>query len=89
MENQEKSNLNLVVDEERLKDLDLETFYYVDSNPKAMLDFVAWFVADDQGEYLEKKDAVPLVLKGRKIRDIEKLVEDLKDAMEIGALPNE
>ncbi len=86
----EPQDLNLVVTEERVKDMDLETFYYIDSNsPKATVDFVAHFVADEKGEYLEPKDAVLAVIKGRKIRHVEEIMENLKTAMEEMAVPNE
>jgi hypothetical protein len=82
--------LDLLVTEDRLRDLDLETFYYVDTNPRAMLDFVAHFVVgEDQETYLEKEQAIKLVITGRKIADIEALVESLKDSMELSTVPNE
>lgn len=89
MSNQEKSNLNFVVEEERLKDLDLETFYFIDSEPKAMINFVAHFVADENENYLPKDEAIKLVLKGRTIRDIEGLVTELRESMELSVVPKE
>ena len=89
MDKSGKKELNLVVTEDRLRDLSLETFYYVDTQPKAMLDFVAHFVVDSKGEYLELEDAIQLVISGRRIADIETLVEELKDSMELSAVPNE
>ena len=80
-------DLNLVVTEERIKDMDLETFYYIDTpSPKTMVDFVAHFVQDD-GEYLPKDEAIKLVLTGRKVADIESIMVSLKDAMEEMAVP--
>lgn len=84
----EVQDLNLVVTEERVKDMDLETFYYIDANsPKATVDFVAHFVCDDKDEFLEKDEAVKRVIIGRKIRDVEEIMDDLKTAMEEMAVP--
>ncbi len=44
-------DLNLLVSEERIKDMDLETFYNVEGSPKATVEFVAHFVTED-GKYL-------------------------------------
>ena len=84
----EKQDLNLVVTEDRIKDMPLETFYHIDSpSPKVMVDFVSHFVTGEGGEYLPQSDAVALVLAGRKVSDIEAIMTDLKDAMEEMAVP--
>lgn len=82
-------DLNLIITEDRLKDMDLETFYNAESNPKATVDFVAHFVGDDQGRYLDKADAVSLVIKGRKLSDLAEIVTDLKEAIELQLVPKE
>ena len=83
-------DLNLVVEEERIKDMDLETFYNIDNeSPKATVDFVAHFVTDVDGEYVTKKEAVRRVITGRKIRDVEAIMAELRVAMEQMALPKE
>lgn len=82
-------DLNLVVDEERIKDMELETFYNLEGNsPKATVDFVAHFVTVD-GDYTDKETAVKMVITGRKIRDVEEIMEQLKEAMEEQAVPKE
>ena len=81
-------DLNLVVTEERVRDMDLETFYNLEGNAKATIDFVAHFVTVD-GEYVPKEDAVRIVIRGRKLREIEDIVTDLCDAMEETAVPKE
>jgi hypothetical protein len=86
----EPQELNLVVTEDRVKDMELETFYYIDNkSPKATVEFVAHFVCDEKGEYLEKPDAVKAVIVGRKVRDVEEIMEDLQAAMEEMAVPKE
>lgn len=83
-------NLNLVVTEERIKDMPLETFYNIgNESPKATVDFVVHFVADESGNYLEHEDALKLVVTGRKIRDVEEIMEQLKEAMEEMAVPKQ
>lgn len=84
-----QNDLNLVITEERLNDVDLETFYFLETNPKAMIDFVAFFVAGDDGEYLDQMEAVRRVIKGRKVKDIAEIATDLRDAMEKGIVPNQ
>lgn len=86
----EAQDLNIIVTQDRVRDMDLETFYYIDSNsPKATVDFVAHFLCDDKDEYLEKEVAVKQLIVGRKIRDVEDIMEDLKTAMEEMAVPKE
>ena len=81
-------DLNLVVDEERIKDMDLETFYNIDNNsPKATVDFVAHFVANERDEYLDKAEALKAVITGRKIRDVEEIMNQLREAMEEMSVP--
>lgn len=82
------TDLTLKVTEERLRDLDLETFYYIDTSPRAAIDFVAHFVVGEDGEYLPKPQAVKLVLTGRKVSDINELAEELRRRMEETAVPN-
>ena len=84
-------DLNLVVTEERVQDMDLETFYHIGDTkaPKSAVDFVAHFVADENGNYLEKDEALSLVLTGRKVGDIEEIMEQLTEAMEEMAVPKE
>ena len=81
-------DLNLVVTEDRIKDMDLETFYNIQESPKATLDFVAHFVYED-GKYLEPEVAIKKVITGRKLRDVEAIMEELREAMEDKAVPNE
>ena len=81
-------DLNLLVSEERIRDMDLETFYNVEGSPRATVEFVAHFVTKD-GEYIEKEDAVLMVIRGRKIRDVEGIMNDLREAMEAHAVPKE
>ena len=81
-------DLNLLVSEERIKDMDLETFYNVEGSPKATVEFVAHFVTKD-GDYLEKDEAVLAVIRGRKIRDVEEIMEQLQEAMQANAVPKE
>lgn len=80
--------LNLVVDSDRLSEMDLETFYNVDTNPKSLVEFIAHFVTED-GEFLEKEKAIQKVIKGRKIKDLEPVAEELREAMEATAVPKE
>ena len=81
-------DLNLLVSEDRIRDMDLETFYNVEGSPKATVEFVAHFVTKD-GKYLKKEDAVLIVIRGRKIKDVETIMEDLREAMEANAVPKE
>lgn len=83
-------DLNLVVTEERIKDMELEVFYNVDSkSPRDTVDFVAHFVQID-GRYPEDKaDAVRVILKGRKVGDIEGIMEQLIEAIEQVSVPKE
>ena len=81
-------DLNLLVSEERIKDMDLETFYNVEGSPKATVEFVAHFVTED-GKYLEKQAADLVVIQGRKIRDVEEIMAQLQKAMEENAVPKE
>jgi hypothetical protein len=85
----EQADLNIVVTEERMNDMSLETFYAVDSTPKAMIDFVAHFVVGEDGNYLEPKPAAKLVVTGRKIADIEGIMTELREAMDEGIVPNQ
>ena len=85
----EQADLNIVVTEERMQDMSLETFYNVDSTPRAMIDFVAHFVVGEDGNYLDQKPAAKLVTKGRKIADIEDIMTDLREAMDEGIVPNQ
>lgn len=81
-------DLNLHVTEERIKDMPLETFYNLDgSSPRATVDFVTHFVVDEKNEFLEKSEALKLVLAGRTIKDVEEIMEQLKEAMEEMAVP--
>jgi hypothetical protein len=82
-------DLTLIVKEDRLAGMDLETFYFVETNPKAMIDFVAHFVADENGNFLPKPEAVKKVLTGRTVADIKDIVEQLRDSMEEGVVPKE
>ena len=83
-------DLNLLVTEERIKDMPLETFYNIDGGtPKSSVDFVVHFVSGEDGEYLEPEEALKVVLTDRTIRDIEEIMEQLKEAMEEMAVPNE
>ena len=79
--------LNLKVTDDRVANVDLETFYFLESSPKSMIDFVAHFVTDEEGNYLEGKEAVKVVVAGRKIEDIEEIVSQLQKAMEDQAVP--
>lgn len=81
------AELDLKVTEARINDVDLETFYNLDTNPKAPIDFVAHFAVDEEGRYLPKADAIKLVLKGRKLGDIKELSEQLQQAIEDAAVP--
>ena len=85
------ADLNLVVTEDRVNDMDLETFYHIgdSKSPKSTIDFVAHFLVGDDGKYLEKKVAVSLVIVDRKVSDIEKIMEQLTEAMEAMAVPKE
>lgn len=84
------SDLNLIVTEERVRDMDLELFYQIDStSPKATIDFVAHFVGDDHGHYLPKDEAVKLVLSGRKVKDLDEIMAQLVEAIEGMAVPKE
>jgi len=83
-------DLNLLVTEERIKDMPLETFYNIEGGtPKSSVDFVVHFVSDEDGNYLSEEDALKVVLSGRTIRDIEEVMEQLKEAMEEMAVPKE
>lgn len=81
------NDLNLRVTEERVKDMDLETFYNVEKSNRALIDFVAHFCTDEDGNYYERNEAVKQVISGRKIRDVESIYEDLNEAMEQEAVP--
>ena len=85
------ADLNLVVTEDRVQDMDLETFYHIgdSKSPKSTIDFVAHFVVDEDGNYPEKKEAIAMVVAGRKISDIEEIMEQLTKAMEEMAVPKE
>ena len=94
-----KADLNLVVSDERIQDMSLETFYNLEGSPKATVDFVAWFVADEDGKYLAyydeedgvetlvNRDAVRLVLTGRRVKDVEEIMGDLRKAIENKVVP--
>lgn len=79
-------DLNLLVTEDRIRNMDLETFYNVEGSPKATIDFIAHFVTVD-GEYPPKNEAVKRVLSGRKLADLEEISQQLQDAMEMRAVP--
>jgi len=97
----EKQDLNLIVSDERIQDMSLETFYNLEGSPKATVDFVAWFVADEGGMYLAdyrtdvetgveslfNKDAVRLVLTGRRVKDVEEIMTQLREAIENKVVP--
>ena len=83
-------DLNLLVTEDRIRDMPLETFYNIDGGtPKSSVDFVTHFVSDEDGNYLEPKEALEAVLTDRTIGDIEEVMEQLKDAMEEMSVPKE
>lgn len=95
-------DLNLVVSDDRIQDMSLETFYNLEGSPKATVDFVAWFVTGDDGKYLanyvvgddgeeslDNREAVAKVVKGRRIKDVEKIMEDLREAIENKVVPKE
>lgn len=94
------NDLNLIVTDERISDMSLETFYNLEGSPKATVDFVAWFVTGDDGNYLanyveddegaetlDNAEAVAIVVEGRRIRDVEKIMEDLREAIENKVVP--
>lgn len=81
-------DLNLVVTESRLKEIPLETFYGIDNSPKAQLEYIAHFVADEDGKYLPKAQAIKLVMDGRTLADLEGIAEQLFSAMNEAAVPN-
>ncbi|MCK5644650.1 MAG: hypothetical protein KAJ19_27880 [Gammaproteobacteria bacterium] len=96
------SDLNLIVTDERIQDMSLETFYNLEGSPKATVDFVAWFVTDEDGkhmagyvkdddgaEVLDNKEAVKLVLQGRRVKDVEEIMGQLREAIEDRAVPKE
>ena len=83
----EPKDLNLVITEDRINSMDLETFYNVEGSVKATIDFVAHFVADEKEQYLDKKEAVLTVTRGRTIGDIGDIAQSLRDAMETKAVP--
>ena len=99
------SDLNLIVTDERIQDMSLETFYNLEGSPKATVDFVAWFVTDEDGkhmakyakvdvngaesEVLDNKEAVKLVLQGRRVKDVEEIMNQLREAIENRAVPKE
>ena len=71
-------------------------------SPKATVDFVAWFVTGEDGkhlafyeenedgiEVLNDGDAVRLVLQGRRVKDVEEIMGQLRDAIENRAVPKE
>lgn len=92
-------DLELLVTDERMKDMSLETFYNLENSPKATVDFVAWFVTkdgkylanfleqEDGSEVLDNKEAVKHVVTGRHIKDVEGIMEDLRSAIENKAVP--
>ena len=95
-----QSDLNLVVTDERIQDMSLETFYNLEGSPKATVDFVAWFVADEEGKYLanyvedddgaeelDDREAVRLVLQGRRVKDVEVIMNQLREAIENRVVP--
>ena len=97
-----QSDLNLIVTDERIQDMSLETFYNLEGSPKATVDFVAWFVTgedgkhlanyvdgDDGEEVLHNGEAVRLVLQGRRVKDVEEIMVQLRDAIENRAVPKE
>lgn len=84
-----KNDLNLIVTEDRVKDVPLEVFYHLeDGSPKTLIHYIAHFVADENGEYLDRDQAVPIVLQGRTVGDIESIAAQLRSAVEDGVVPN-
>lgn len=83
-----ENELNLVITEERIKQLPLEVFYMMgDQTPQLAIDYIAHFVTDGKGDYLPKADAIKKVLKGRTIGDVETLMEQIKEAMDEATFP--
>lgn len=80
-------DLDLKVTEDRINDVPLETFYGVNSNPRNQIDFIAHFVVDEDGNYMQNKGAVKAVTSGRTIGDLETITKQLIDAMENTAVP--
>lgn len=80
-------DLNLVVTEERLREVDLETFYNLEKTSSASIDFIAHFMVDEAGTYMQKSDALKVLFKGRKIKDIESIAEQLMDEIQENAVP--
>lgn len=82
-------NLNLIVTEQRVQDVPLEVFYLIeDGSPRILIDYIAHFVADENGEYLPQEKAVKEVVTGRTLGDLEAIASQLKDAVEEGIVPN-
>lgn len=80
----DKKDLNLVVTEDRMQDMDLKTFYGVDNSPKDMVDFIAHFMVGPDGNYMERKPAIADLTGGRKVADLEQIMEQLRESMEDG-----
>ena len=82
--------LNLVISEERMKEIPLDVFYGLTAkkNPGAMVEYVAHFVADENGEYLPPEKAVATVTKGRTLGDLEAIAAQLQEALEREFVPN-
>lgn len=78
--------LNLVVTEERLAELPLETMYYVEKNPREQINFIAHFVQVG-GKYADKQTAVKLVMEGRTMADLSELATTLSASIENAAVP--
>lgn len=82
-------DLNIVITEDRVKDMDLELFYNIESkSPKTTVEFIAHFVQID-GAYPAKEDAIRQVLNGRKVKDLEGIMEQVVEAIEDMAVPKE
>lgn len=79
--------LNLLADDGRMAEISLETLYGLETSPKAMIDFVAHFCVDDEGAYMPHDQAVKVVTKGRSLSDLEGIIEQLREVMELGAVP--
>lgn len=76
-------------DGQRQKTLSVETFYMLDTSPKAQTDFMAHFMKDKPGgKYLKKEDALKILFQYN-VGELKELFTRLRAALDEAAFPND
>lgn len=79
--------INLKVTEERIQGVKVGILRKIETSTTAQFAFLARFMTDEDGEYLDEEDAYE-ILDEIPLGDIAEIMTDLRAAMEEAAVPN-